>query len=251
MKCRNSKKNTNYGFTLVELIVVLVILAILAAILIPALLGWIDRARRKQDVLDAKNCLTAAQAELTSYYVNKDKKVDGQKTIIPTTDLALDGKTAPNGIRNNDVYIYYNHFNSRSFEVNGVKGKYYSNQGLPGYDTFSKRILKTAGYNSEAEQPYYLIIGTGNYLEYKDTDPHKPYTVYFLFYQKTKDSKPIFFDGNSWVETYPKESITDPNDQKYNYFVVNGERIRIQYYILSNKETKDWWYNTLPANAKK
>ena len=45
------KKNNNKGFTLVELIVVLVILAILAAILVPALLGYIDRAREKQYVL--------------------------------------------------------------------------------------------------------------------------------------------------------------------------------------------------------
>ena len=47
-------KRRNRGFTLVELIVVLVILAILAALLIPALLGYIDRAREKQDVLKAE-----------------------------------------------------------------------------------------------------------------------------------------------------------------------------------------------------
>ena len=58
------KKNNNKGFTLVELIVVLVILAILAAILVPALLGYIDRARQKQYVLNAKSALTATQAEM-------------------------------------------------------------------------------------------------------------------------------------------------------------------------------------------
>ena len=44
------KKNTNKGFTLVELIVVLVILAILAAILVPALLGYIDRTARRKSL---------------------------------------------------------------------------------------------------------------------------------------------------------------------------------------------------------
>ncbi|MBQ1326631.1 MAG: type II secretion system protein, partial [Eubacterium sp.] len=43
-------KKNNKGFTLVELIVVLVILAILAAVLVPALLGYIDKAKKKKDM---------------------------------------------------------------------------------------------------------------------------------------------------------------------------------------------------------
>lgn len=62
------KTNKDKGFTLVELIVVLVILAILAAILVPALLGYIDRAKEKQYVLNAKSALTATQAEFSSLY---------------------------------------------------------------------------------------------------------------------------------------------------------------------------------------
>ena len=42
---RRSKKG---GFTLVELIVVLVILAILAALLIPSMVKWIDKAHEKE-----------------------------------------------------------------------------------------------------------------------------------------------------------------------------------------------------------
>ena len=41
----NRKPGKNKGFTLVELIVVLVILALLAALLVPALLGYIDKAK--------------------------------------------------------------------------------------------------------------------------------------------------------------------------------------------------------------
>lgn len=39
-------KHKKNGFTLVELIVVLVILAVLAALLVPALTGYIDKARK-------------------------------------------------------------------------------------------------------------------------------------------------------------------------------------------------------------
>ena len=62
------KKNNNKGFTLVELIVVLVILAILAAILVPALLGYIDKARNAQFEEEAHSILTAAQAYATEQY---------------------------------------------------------------------------------------------------------------------------------------------------------------------------------------
>lgn len=55
---RRSKKG---GFTLVELIVVLVILAILAALLIPALTGYIDKAREKQIIAETRQCVMAAQ----------------------------------------------------------------------------------------------------------------------------------------------------------------------------------------------
>lgn len=55
------KKNDKKGFTLVELIVVLVILAILAALLIPALTGYIDKAKEKQIIGETRQAVMAAQ----------------------------------------------------------------------------------------------------------------------------------------------------------------------------------------------
>lgn len=55
------KKNNKKGFTLVELIVVMVILAILAALLIPALVGYIDKAKEKQIIAETRQVAMAAQ----------------------------------------------------------------------------------------------------------------------------------------------------------------------------------------------
>ena len=92
------KKNNNKGFTLVELIVVLVILAILAAILIPALLGYIDRAKEKQYVLNAKSALTATQAEFSSLYgegldlTDSNKKFVRSSVVMNTADTPKGSK---------------------------------------------------------------------------------------------------------------------------------------------------------------
>ena len=61
-------KSSKKGFTLVELIVVIVILAILAAMLVPALIGYIDRAKKEKDYQAASTLYAAAQATLTEQY---------------------------------------------------------------------------------------------------------------------------------------------------------------------------------------
>lgn len=71
----------NAGFTLVELIVVIVILAILAAILVPQLLGYIDRAKQQQYILDAKNCMNAMQTKLVEMYA-QDSTVGGNNNYV-------------------------------------------------------------------------------------------------------------------------------------------------------------------------
>lgn len=53
------------GFTLVEIIVVLVILAILAAFTIPAMLGFVENAKAKAYIAEAREVYVAAQATAT------------------------------------------------------------------------------------------------------------------------------------------------------------------------------------------
>lgn len=63
MKIQN-KKNED-GFTLVEILVVLVILAILAAVSIPTMRGFIDDAKRKTYLVEARSVYVACQAAAT------------------------------------------------------------------------------------------------------------------------------------------------------------------------------------------
>lgn len=80
-------RKDNKGFTLVELIVVLVILAILAAILVPALLGYIDDAKDKEIELHGKSVYTAAQAVASKYYGKTTGNNIHPKDGEDTTDL--------------------------------------------------------------------------------------------------------------------------------------------------------------------
>lgn len=63
-------KNKKKGFTLVELIVVLAILAILAAMLVPALTGYIDKANEKKVIATARQYYVAAQTVASEAYAN-------------------------------------------------------------------------------------------------------------------------------------------------------------------------------------
>ena len=84
------KKNNKKGFTLVEVIVVLVILAILAAILIPSMIGWIDRANNKSALVEARSVLLASQTVASENYATD--KTATSVAVKDVTDLAdVDG----------------------------------------------------------------------------------------------------------------------------------------------------------------
>ena len=83
------KRRNDKGFTLVELIVVLVILAILAAILVPALLGYIDKAREKQLTTNAEAAYVAAQAIMTEQYGLNAKAASAKAKVTPSAIKGL------------------------------------------------------------------------------------------------------------------------------------------------------------------
>lgn len=89
-RLQNVRNNKKKGFTLVELIVVLVILAILAALLIPALTGYIDKAKEKQIIAETRQTVMAAQTIIDEQYAT----VKVGTTI--SSNVTIDGKTEIN-----------------------------------------------------------------------------------------------------------------------------------------------------------
>lgn len=96
-------KNKKRGFTLVELIVVLVILAILAALLIPALTGYIDKAKKDQVIAETRMLHEAVQTEMSELYGSSNWKLNFNTTLANSTGTVIGNN--PNGY---DLKANYN-----------------------------------------------------------------------------------------------------------------------------------------------
>ena len=115
---RRSRKG---GFTLVELIVVLVILAILAALLIPALTGYIDRAKEKNVIAETRQCVMAAQTLYGESYANVKK--NGAADILTDADILKLAELTDKGKLGTDK-------DKVAFDGNKVSHLVYTNNGV-------------------------------------------------------------------------------------------------------------------------
>lgn len=102
------KKTNNKGFSLVELIIVIAIMAILAGAIAPALIKYIDKSRKSNDVSSAKTIKTAIETALgtesvyeTLTAINSGKDVT-KITIMPGESTAADTATGTSAVKIED-----------------------------------------------------------------------------------------------------------------------------------------------------
>lgn len=149
-----------HGFTLVELMVVLVILGILASIAVPSFSHYIKKQNEKDAISECRQVVAASQSVYSSRYV---------KNVLSLKEI------------NNDNIL----------KIAGVNGKI---QGVPNFDETSMRIIKL-GYQSE--NGLYVTYDSAETVKYtiSDTTVYGPMDQLIKDYNAT--IKKIVQDSNS------------------------------------------------------
>lgn len=166
---QKKEKNTRKGFTLVELIVVLVILAILAALMIPALIQYIERSLEASDLIEVRaayidvlTAVTEQDSENMRKTVRLKQKQDDWQSRDPITIAGITHSKAQGDTANwkgiptagGECEVYYD--SAKAVIVFDWKGKSTAGSTIKWdeklHDILDRTgILKTLKYNQYFE----------------------------------------------------------------------------------------------------
>ncbi|MBR5182116.1 MAG: prepilin-type N-terminal cleavage/methylation domain-containing protein [Clostridiales bacterium] len=214
-----TKHKSRQAFTLTELIVVLVILAVIAAMLVPALTGYIKRAKKAKSMQMVDAYRTAAQAVMSEFF----GETDGHKWP-PAVNVSWFGEME------------------------------YADKTKVDGEPWGRKVIQLVGGDRGVSngEPYILVVGIGDPREDTLSITEK-YSVYYVAYVATAKDPAIFWIDGEFSYTYPTESPakirkTGKNENIRNWIIREGKAdYPIQYFVISNNTGKDinqFWLDT-------
>ena len=138
IKSLKERMKNKKGFTLVELIVVIVIILVLAAVMVPNLLKYIDRANKANCKADAATILSQVQAD---YAAMQASDQTGVTAITQIQGVAISEKTEGD-VSATDVAVGTDKKPVAKYHVTTTSN------GTGDADTFSYGEITSFGYNN-------------------------------------------------------------------------------------------------------
>ncbi len=225
----NKSKKNLHGFTLIELIVVLMILGILAAMVVPSFTGYIDKQKEKSAIEECRNVVAAAQSLYNDQIAkNNPDSIQDKVSYDETLELAgVNGKITKIAA----VSTLYDSSKEGSSEVLPASEYYFQIKGL----TYTAENGLHVKYEANAD-PKYVIT---------DDSVYTPLEEYIKDYQQTISQ--LIDDGK----------ITNLNGQRYEYAqeylkITGGTYLQVESVFLGeqNKGKELYWQPYYIANGK-
>ena len=253
----------NKGFTLVELIVVLIVMCILASVAVLSIVGYIDRSRYNKNEQNAQSIYQAAQQAINRYaYTGEQeswivKELIPKATANPYVDVNPVKDAAGNVVDNCFNKIDYDNFSLQSNNVGeSVHMRYVLTNTTNGTDTQSEALKARLGeyiYDTSIYAAAFSVEFDVEQTIGSDNAIHYSVNVYSVFYDEGRETwDPVAkYNISSLVVPYRDEAYREDTSLVgyYNGFnpasvdtVIlpqDEDRIEFNELALKNDETLD------------